>query len=403
MVFISTINKFYQANSKLYLFIGLNFINLIVAKYFRNIQHFEIPPWLRLWTYLSLISLSIGIYILFIKKKKIILSNLTLVWLLLLVIETLLFFVLGMPLALKKNFVLPELPSNHIASKLGSVMYADSTIHKVLLNGSDTVFNVHYTVDHLHKRVTPDYDSVKKEYALFFGCSIAFGEGLEDNQTFAYQIQQKSKRYNSYNFSCSSTGSNYMLALLQNISLKSQVREEKGKAFYIFFWDHMYRSIGAMDRYTSWMHMSPYYYLKNGKIVHEKMFKDGRPIISTIYENIYQSNIVKYFQLDFPLSLNDTHFDLVTEMIAESKRCYEKQFGNDEFYVVLYPNYVEYTEEQLNTLKRFLKQKHIKFVDLTKVIKYSVKYTLGGDPHPNANTNKLLSNSLLNEMKKMNK
>ena len=403
MVFISSIKKVYQANSKLYLFIGLNCINIIIVNYFRNIQDFEIPPWLRLWTYLSLISLSIGIYILFIKKKKIILSNLTLVWLLLLVLETILFFVLGMPLALKKNFVLPELPSNHIATKLGSVMYADSTIHKVLVNGNDTVFNVHYTVDQFHKRVTPDYDSLKKEYALFFGCSIAFGEGLEDNQTFAYQIQQKSKRYNSYNFSCSSTGSNYMLALLQNISLKPQVREEKGKAFYIFFWDHMYRSIGAMDRYTSWMNMSPYYYLKNGKIVRKKMFKDGRPIISTIYENIYQSNIVKYFQLDFPLSLNDTHFDLVTEMIAESKRCYEKQFGNDEFYVVLYPNYVEYTEEQLNTFKRFLKKKDIKFVDLTKVINYNVRYTLGGDPHPNANTNKLLSNSLLNEMKKMNK
>jgi hypothetical protein len=402
MAFFSSFQQSYQLHKKLYWFIALNGVNTVIAYHFRDIQPFVMPPWLRLWTYLSLLSLFTGIYILLIKKKRVVLSNLTLIWLLILTLETSLFFVLGMPKAIKKDFVLPKLPPNHIAAKLGTLMYADSTVHRVLIKDHDTVFDVHYTVDHFNKRFTPDHDSTKKEYALFFGCAIAFGEGWEDNQTIAYQVQQQSKRYNSHNFSCSGTGTNYMLAMFQNVPLKPQVKEQTGKAFYIFFWDHLFRSIGTMDRYSSWMHMSPYYYMKDGKIVRNKMFKDGRPIISTIYENLYQSNIVKYFKLDFPLSLNDSHYDLVTEMIAESKREYQRQFGNDEFYVVLYPTYVEYTPEQLNTFKRFLKQKHIKFVDLTKVITYAPEYTLGGDPHPNAHTNELVSSYLLNAMKKYN-
>src|SRR5690606_27914837 len=140
-----------------------------------------------------------------------------------------------------------------------------------------------YHIDSYNKRITPDFDSTKSEYALFFGCSIGFGYGLDDNQTLPYFVQKQSGA-NAYNFCVSGTGTNHMLAQLQARDLSKQVREKEGTAYYIFFWDHIRRSIGSMNRYAQWLHYTPYYQFEGKKLVRNKMFTNGRPCISYLYE-----------------------------------------------------------------------------------------------------------------------
>jgi hypothetical protein len=53
----------------------------------------------------------------------------------------------------------------------------------------------------------------------------------------------------------------------------------------------------------------------------------------------------------------------------------------------------------LNQFKSFLKTKNINYTDLNDFIKYGSEHTLGGDPHPNANTNQMISKELLNRIK----
>ncbi len=378
-------------------------LGLISWYYFNKTKkeiEWEISGWLRLWKYTSFLVILVSFYILLLRGKRVILANLTLVALLVLLLEIILFFALGMPSAFRKDFSIPNLPENHIARQVGMTYYPDSVYHDIKVNGTDTVFDVHYSIDHFNKRITPGFDSTKKNYALFFGCSIGFGFGLEDDQTLAYQVQEQGESVNSYNFAISGTGTNHMLAEFQYRDLSQQVAEKDGCGYYIFFWDHIYRAIGTMTRYTEWLHLAPYYKMQNGKLKRDKLFKDGRPFISDMYERLYQTNIMKYFELDLPLKLNDSHFDLVTEMVLETKRAYEKQFGNDKFYLVIYPNYVAYTPEQMQIFKSYLKKKKIKFIDLSHKIVYGGKYTLQGDAHPNAETNKLIAKYLLQETKK---
>lgn len=397
---MSRIISFLKTNKKTWLVIGLALISLFGFNVTKNSIGPEIFGWVRLWKYLSLLVLLICIYILLLKYKRVFLANMLLVGLLVLLLEVILFFVLGMPSAFKKDFGVPYLPDDHIIKHVGSAYEADTVYHDLKLNGSDTVFNVDYTIDHWNKRLTPDYDSTKKNYALFFGCSIGFGYGLSDNQTLAYQVQEKGESVNSYNFCISSTGTNHMLALLQYRNLKDQVREKNGSAYYIFFWDHIFRAIGTMHRYTEWLHYAPYYEMKGGHLKRNKMFKDGRPFVSGMYERLYQTNIVKYFELDFPLRLNDSHYDLISEMVLEMKKEYKKQFKNDNFYLVFYPNYIAYTPDQMKQFQSYLKKKKIKFIDLSTKIEYQGKYTLNGDAHPNAETNALMASYLLKEKKK---
>ncbi len=392
---------FFRSNKRLFLVLLLGLLSLLVYKLVKDaVTLTEVFGWLRLWKYLSLILILVCLYSLFLKGKRVVFANLTLIVLLLFLVETTLFFVLGMPPAYMKDFSVPDFPEDHMVRQVGAFYWPDSIYRDVKVTGNDTVFDVHYTIDHFNKRTTPGHDSSKTDYALFFGCSIGFGYGLEDNQTLAYQVQQQSSNTNAYNFCISATGTNHMLALLQYRDLSEQVAEKNGCAYYIFFWDHLYRSIGTMHRYTEWLNAAPYYEMQQKKLVRNKSFKDGRPFISGWYERLYQTNIVKYFKTDLPLKLNESHFDLVTEMVLESKKAYEKQFGNDRFYLVFYPSYIAYTPDEMRIFKAYLTRKKIKFIDLSNEIVYQGKYTLAGDGHPNAETNKLLANLLLQKKKK---
>src|SRR5690606_28869674 len=123
-------------------------------------------------------------------NKKYIVSNIFLLGTFLLVLELICFVLLGSPDKHKKKFGLPNVSDDHVANNIGTVPYPDSVYHEIKIKGNDTVYNVYNTIDENWKRVTPDFDSSRSKYALFFGCSIAFGHGLEDNQTFPYYFQQ---------------------------------------------------------------------------------------------------------------------------------------------------------------------------------------------------------------------
>lgn len=388
-----------KRNIKLLFLSGI--ILTLLVYLWRYFQVDVMPNYLRFITYVSLLFTLFTGYLWTLNKKKVIVANLLLVAFLVIGLETTLFFVLGMPDAELKVFNTEGFEDgDHIVVKVGNVLYPDQVTPCLKMNGSDTVFNVKYTIDHNHHRFTPGHDSSKTEYAIVFGCSIAFGEGLEDNQTIAYDIQKHTKNVNAYNFAESGTATNYMLAQLQELNLRKMVKEKNGKAFYIFFWDHMYRVLGTMDRHTSWMHLSPNFEYKNGKLVRNKLFATGRPIRSWFYENIYTTNIVKYFELDFPLSLQDHHIDFMADMMLESQKAYQKQFKNNEFYVVLYPNYIKYTPEQMLKLKAAMRKRKIKYVDLNYVLTYGGVHTFDGDPHPNKETNDTLTRVLVKKIYK---
>ena len=181
---------------------------------------------------------------------------------------------------------------------------------------------------------------------------------------------------------------------MQNENLKKGVPEKEGTAYYVFFWDHINRAVGAMEHYTGWSHTSPYYYFDDGKLVRDRAFVDGRYWQSKFYAIFSQSGIRNYFKIEFPVRLSTSHFDLVSEMILESKKEYKKQFGNDNFVVLIYPSYKNYSAKEMKEFLGYLKKKKIRFVDLSNVIKYSGKYTLKNDGHPNSEANAIIAKEL---------
>ena len=391
---------FLQNNKIAFLFFLTGFVLQLIYEINYQNTDWVISP---VFTYLNLISLLLillSFLIFSARNKRYILSNIFLFSFLFIGVELICFVLLNSPEKYKKDFSIPDLPANHVANNIGSVPYADSTYHSVLIKENDTVYDVNYTIDKDWKRVTPDYNSARKKHALFFGCSIAFGEGLHDNQTFPYYFQDLTNEYNSYNFAYSGYGPHHMLARMEFQDLTKQVKEKEGAAFYIFFDDHIYRSIGSMNTYVGWQSNSPYYYMDGDELVRKKMFKNGRYWLSKYYEIVYQTSIVNYFELNFPLKLKTKHFELTSEIIKASRDEYKKQFDSDNFFVVMYPTYDIISVEDYNYFKSILDKENIKYIDLHKFIKYGTEHTLGGDPHPNAATSKMLVEELIVQLKK---
>lgn len=396
----TSMKQFFQKNkiSILFFLVGLILQSIYLFNYFKT--DWAISPILTYFNLISLLLLSLAFFLFSVKNKKYIISNVFLLAFLVLTVETVCFVLLDSPEKYKKDFSLPFLPPEHVANNIGTVPYSDSIYHEVLIKDNDTVYDVYNTIDHNWKRVTPDFDSSRSKYALFFGCSIAFGQGLEDNETFAYDFQQQTNKYNSYNFAYPGYGANQMLARMEFQNLTEQVKEKDGMAFYLFFMGHVSRNIGSMDTYVGWASGSPYYFMENGKLKRNKLFKNGRYWVSKFYELVYQTSIINYFKINFPNKLQPKHYELTVEVIQASKEKYKEQFGNDNFYVILYPSYKIVPEEDDKLFKQLLTKKGIMYVDLDGFIEYGGKYTLGGDPHPNANTNKMLVEELIKRLNK---
>jgi hypothetical protein len=401
----STFKTVIKTHKKTAILFLIGSILLLLASILRNqsptLQHTS-TSFIKL---LGLISVTFSIFTFGVKAKRPLISNIGLLVFLIFTFELACFFLLGMPEKPLKSFIPEDLPADHIGSQIGTVPPADTSLQDQKIINGEVIYDVHYTFNENHIRVTPDHDSTKQKYALFFGCSIGFGLGLEDNQTLAYQVQQASD-YNAYNYAYSGYGTNHMLARLQyqNLRKLTPAKETNGVGLYIYFSDHINRSIGTMQRHTDWLHTAPLYEMHDGKLVRNKSFKAGRPIQSKIYETLYQSSIVKYFNLDFPLSIKERHLDLASEMVLESKKEYMRQFGNDQFYVVLYPTYQEEDPENYAKFLTFLKKKGIKYIDLRKNFDYKWSYAIHNlEPHPGAEVNKLLGKRLANELQRLHR
>lgn len=383
----------------LLLLVVATIICFIIANQFRVAYGGRFVSGVMYFRYSGYFFIALLIFRIGVKTKLFIVHNIAMIVLIFIGLEMVFYSLLGAPTRENKGFEMPILDDDDIQNKIGYVPSPDTVINEVLVVEGDTSFNVDYSIDSFRKRITPKISSSENsEYALFFGCSIAYGYGLEDDETIPYNYQSNGDIV-AYNFAYNGHGTNHVAARLEAQDLSKQVEEKNGKAFYLFFWDHIARAVGTMRRHTSWLHFAPYYYMENDSLKRDRMFKDGRPITSYFYENLYQSSILEYFEVDFPLSLNESHFDLVAEMIRYSKKLYSEQFGNESFYVVILPSYKTLDTSDFNSFKKIIKSKGVEVIDLSEMVDYGSKHTLKNDPHPNAEFGKLFSKELYNKIK----
>ena len=294
-------------------------------------------------------------------------------------------------------WLFPAMVYNQPDKTLGYIPYPDTTMHSSLSFAGSPVFDIHFTTDKFSHRINPfDTCKNKSRYAIFFGCSVAFGQNLDDSETIPARFAQFLPEYHSYNFAYGGYGTQEMLANLQKPDVRNEIKEKTGAAFYIFINPHINRAIGDMQTYDAWGSDMPYYYEKDDTLIRDGSFRNGRWLISHIYTLLGRSSFLKYFKVNLPFKITEKHYEFVTKMIKESYNQYVSKFGNTNFYVVIFPG------EQLDIVP-YLKKEHIKFFDYSKLFdRWSPENCyLPYDNHPRARADKIFARQLSSDINKI--
>jgi hypothetical protein len=135
--------------------------------------------------------------------------------------------------------------------------------------GKDTAFNAHYTMlgDTINTGFMYNFrkgyktDSSNREF-VFMGCSIAFGEGLNDEQTLPWRYG-KLANINTINLGCSGYGIHQVYELYQ---LKFATQNNRHRVFiYPFFYDHILRANG----FYYWNHEGPFFEVQGDSLINK--------------------------------------------------------------------------------------------------------------------------------------
>lgn len=255
------------------------------------------------------------------------------------------------------------------------------------------VFNTTVKTDSLGNR-SVDIPGIwnRQKYALFFGCSFTFGVGVEDTATIPYYFAKYDTSYCAYNFAVGGYGTQHMLAKLQYTGLRESVKQDTGVCFYIYMRAHPGRVIGDLYTYTNFGEEMPYYDYSNDSITYFGNFTEGRRFISGFYSLMNKSHFIKYFNINFPPKILPKHYKLTCDIINRSYLEYKKQFGNDNFYVVVYPSNDDIVE--------YLNDYNFKVLDLSRVFnaKDDKYYISNYDEHPTPLANRIVADELINRL-----
>ena len=307
-----------------------------------------------------------------------------------------------------------------IAGPTHSMVFDESLGYKPKPNTSHTairtvdgkiIYSIKYSTDANSLRITPvDSTKPRTKYAQFYGCSMTFGEGVQSNETLPYYFGKFDSAYRPYNFAYSGYGPHQMLARLEtdltkkiaamdiapmDIAPMDIVKESTGIAFYIYINDHVNRAIGTMTNYGYNGGNAPYFHEDGSELKHDGLFRDARRIRNWFYERMLKSNILKLFEIGYPFKITEDDYELTAEIMAQASRDYKKQFGNDNFYVIIYPTTID-----SSLIINLLRQKGVKVLDYSKLFNPTdKKYAIPYDEHPTALANEVLIKELVKDIK----
>jgi hypothetical protein len=275
-------------------------------------------------------------------------------------------------------------------------------VEKMSLNGRE-IFNVTYSTDGYSRRITPFKNAGRAEkFALFFGCSFTFGQGVQDEETLPSCVGQRTPRHRPYNYGVIGYGPQHVLIKLEDSSLRREIEENEGILVYTYLHDHVYRVIGTVNHHGK---ERPYYVLdSNGDLQRKGNMVSGRPGLALWYWFIGKSQMAQFFQLGFDSRIEEYDIKRTAKIIIEARNAFSRFFSRSEFYVLLYPNPASRSAGSLAVREKLLmhlEDANVNYLDYSELFDPSDPsqgLRIEGDPHPTPKAYRLVAERLANDL-----
>lgn len=282
---------------------------------------------------------------------------------------------------------------------LGYKLIPNNNTIAIARNKNGILYDVSYGIDSLSRRIVPNVSyNQNKKYAVFFGCSFTFGQGVNENETLSFFLAKYDSSLNTYNYGNPGYGVQQMLKRLESDNFKNEIAGDSGMMLYIFMNEHIDRATGSFLTSSTFAGDFPHYVLKNDSLIQKQTFRKNNPVLSLIYAILQKSYLLQYFKIDFPLRLmkkkySDNDYQLTAKIIEESFMNYEKKFHNNNFYMIIYPG-------MDNGIKKYLRKFQDHILDYSALVNYYAdeRYHIPFDYHPAALTNEIVIKQFIKDI-----
>jgi len=272
------------------------------------------------------------------------------------------------------------------------------------LYGNIPLYDVVYTIGDDGLRIAyPANATPISGCIVFFGDSITFGEGVNDDQTFAYLVGQKTAgRYEIYNFGFSGYGPHQMLAALQAGLAEWKVTCQPTHFIYLGWFDHIARVAGL----TSWDKHGPRFALdQSGELQRDGYFDSPHNLVGALtlphgVEVSLESSFIWARLFGRARHERPADLTLFLAVVRESARLIRDHYPNSQFHVILWDG-----PEDARTppIESALRSASIPVHRLTSAIPdfraNSTRYALSlHDLHPNPIVHERLANHIIHNI-----
>ncbi|MDD5021226.1 MAG: hypothetical protein PHR82_03695 [Endomicrobiaceae bacterium] len=277
----------------------------------------------------------------------------------------------------------------HLKYNLNNKEYHFLNTDLVRKENEANVYDVYETRYQNGFRYTKSDLGADKEY-IFLGCSFTYGVGLEDTQTLPYIFSKKlNYKYGVLNCGVSGSGSNTALNMLKSDILKFFIKQDKPIKHFIYMaiYDHITRNFTDEFSYKS----SDNYVYENNKFI-----KIRQPF-GFFTDTFARSYIFREFFLDFIENKNETFYENYFIKSLEEMDSIIKEKYNSKFTVLLW------NDEQFCFEKEFIEKMQSTNLDFIILPKFTYKYIIPNDVHPNEKANEEIAKILLKHFEEQDK
>ena len=293
--------------------------------------------------------------------------------------------------------------------------------HRILKETNETIYKVTYTNDKNGLRATPNNNLDSTKCFLLFGDSFTYGEGVNDNETLAFFINEKTaQKYRIYNFGFHGYGPHQALALLKSGEVKKVLSKDKKCDETIAIYESLPTHIARANGFSAWemgSKTAPRFKIENQKVVwinapqnlaqdlpkKKRDFKTrlndslkSRKEKSYLYQLFYKPNEYAYKE-----QYNDLFFAILKEMRAELTA----QFGSDSVFLLWDSNNLSGKVElsESSAIIKWLKSNDMRYFLVSQMIddykSNRLKYGIHTcDTHPNALANEKIAEFLADKI-----
>lgn len=201
--------------------------------------------------------------------------------------------------------------------------------------GSQTLYDVTYQLDDYGRRVIPLERSGEGShpFLLFFGGSITFGEGVEQNETWPYHVAGSFENYVPANYAFHGWGPIQMLDILFLRDLSVEVKQREGVALYLWHDSQLGRVTGTVDVKYSWGKGFSRYTNDNGQLKRLGKMMEARTFPEYLYFHTAKAlGMLRYLK---QTRATDEHIELLGAVFEGAKKRLDQEFEDCRFMILI--------------------------------------------------------------------